>query len=118
MTRNADGIELGRAGHEIRKESQRVRESAREAVTRSQTARTAQGREDLVARRERLLAAKAREIAQIEKAIRLYVDMAGYWHRQNNVVMAEKLEARAIVERERLGAAIAEREAWPPVVLP
>jgi hypothetical protein len=114
MTWNTDGTELGRAAHEICKESQRLRQAAREAVTRSQTARAAEGREDLVGRRERLLAAKAREIAQIEKAIRFYVSMATYWHQHSNDAVAEKMEARTVAERERLRLAIAEREAWPP----
>jgi hypothetical protein len=117
MTWNHDGNELGRTGHEIRRDSQRLRDAARGAVTRSQTARAAASRADPVARREHLLAVKAREIAQIEKAIQVYVDMATYWRGQGNAAMAEKLDERASLERERLGVAIAERDAWPPVIV-
>jgi hypothetical protein len=85
---------------------------ARAAVTQSNTARA----KAQFARRERLLAVKAREIAQIERAIQYYADMANRCREQSNTVMGDKLDARAIVERERLALAIVERDACPPVI--
>jgi hypothetical protein len=115
MTWNSQGDELGRAGHEIRSESQRLRAAARAAVTRSRTARAAAVARDPVARRDHLLAVKAREIAQIENAIQVYVRMATYWRERSNIIMADKLDARLIVERDRLALANAERDAWPAI---
>jgi glycerol-3-phosphate dehydrogenase len=126
MAGNSADDNLRCAGNEIREESRRLVAAAREAVIRSQAARAqvtgsrnararAQ-REDPLAHRTRLLAVKAREIAQIEKAIQFYLDEARRWRQQSKPVMADKLEAKAVVERERLALAICERDAWPPIL--
>jgi hypothetical protein len=115
MAWNSTGDELGRAAHRIRGESQRLVALARAAVARSKDTQGLRP-EDRFARRRHLLQVKDREIAQIEKAIRFYVDAADRWRRSSETVIADKLDARAVVERERLALAIAERDTWPPVV--
>jgi glycerol-3-phosphate dehydrogenase len=128
MAESLDGDDLIRAANQTRSESRRLVALSRAARTRSTTARAAltgsggaramASPDDPLARRERLLGVKAHEIAHIEKAIQRYVTMAKRWRDQSNTVMADKLDTKAINERERLALAIAERDAWPPVLEP
>jgi hypothetical protein len=115
MVRTLDDDELGCARGAVRTESRRLVEAGHAAVIRSQAARSAACLDGPLARRERLLAVKAREVAQIERAIQFYVDMAQYWRDRGMPAMADKLDARTRAERERLALAFAERDAWPPV---
>lgn len=64
--------------------------------------------------RERLEALKRREIDLHQQAIRFHTDAAQRWRDRGNAAMADQEEERAEMERARLTAAIAERDAWPP----